>query len=155
MIPNESGWRRWIAWAAFGATAANFVSIALAHACLALGIALLVARPRLARAPAVAWPVLALVAWTLVAVGFSDEPSAAFPQVKKLLVFAILPLAYTAFRTTDACRRAVQAWFAVVFGACALGLAQFARAALDAAATGDEFYRSYVASGSRAFTATG
>ena len=144
LIPRESGWRRWIIWAAFGATAANFASIALAHACLALGIVLLLAKPRLARAPAVVWPVLGLVAWTLVAVAFSDEPSSAYPQVKKLVVLAILPLAYTAFRTTDACRRAVQAWFAVGFGACALGLVQFIRAVLHAVTTGDEFYRSYV-----------
>ena len=144
MIPKESGWRHWIAWAAFGATASNFASITLAHACLALGIALLLARPRLARAPAVMWPALALIAWTLVAVAFSDEPSSAYPQVKKLVVFAILPLTYTAFRTTGACQRVVQAWFSVAFGACALALAQFARAVLHAVATGDDFYRSYV-----------
>ncbi len=144
MIPKESSWRHWIAWAAFAATTANLASISLAHTCLGLGVALLLAKPRLIRAPAVAWPILALIAWTLVAVAFSDEPSAAYPQVKKLAVFAILPLAYTAFRTADACQRAVQAWFVVVFGACVLALVQFVRSALHAVATGDEFYRSYV-----------
>lgn len=129
MSPERSRWRSWVAHAAFGTTAANLASIALAHSFLAGGIALLLWRPRRVRVPAVGWPVLALLAWTLVAVAFSADPSAALPQIKKFAVFATLPLVYTAFRSADACQRAAQAWFIVALASSAWALAQFAAGA--------------------------
>ncbi len=144
MIPNEQNWRRWIAWAAFAATAANFASIAVAHTILAIGLLLLLLRPRAVRFPPIIWPILALIVWTLLAAAASDDPVAALPQVKKFFVFAILPLAYTAFRTPDMCRRAVEAWVVVVLVACLLASAQFAAAAIRVASLGGEFYSLYV-----------
>ena len=144
LIPAERQWRRWVAWAAFGATAANFVSIALAHAILGAGLLLLLLRPRSVRLPRAVWPILALIAWTLVSAAASDVPEAALPQLKKFFVFAILPLAYTAFRSTGACRRAAEAWFVVVLGACLAALAQFAGSAARIAAQGTDFYSGYI-----------
>ncbi len=144
MIPVERKWRRWIAWAAFGASAANFASIALAHTILAGGLVLLLIRPRSVRFPPIAWPLLALVAWTLAAAVASDSPAAALPQIKKFFVFALLPLVYTALPDADRCRRVAEAWFVVVLGASAAALVQFAGAALQTGAQGADFYSLYV-----------
>ena len=143
-ILDETTWHRWIGAAAFGATAANFLSIALSHAILALGLVLLLLKPSKVRVPPVIWPVAALVAWTLVSVAASDEPAAALPQVKKFFVFAILPLVYTAFRSADTCRRAAEAWATVVLGACLVALFQFAGAVSRAGSLDSGFYSLYV-----------
>lgn len=143
-ILDEGTWYRWIGATAFGATAANFASIAVSHAILAVGLALLLLKPSKVRFPPLIWPVAALVAWTLVSVAASDQPAAALPQVKKFFVFAVLPLAYTAFRSADACRRAAEAWVTVVLGACLLALVQFGRAVARTGALDSGFYRLYV-----------
>ncbi len=143
-MDGGSRWRRWVHWTAFGATAANLVSIAVAHTLLVAGLAGLLVRPSRIRVPRAFWPILALVAWTCVSIALSDDPAAALPQVKKFLVFGFLPLAYTALRTPDLCQRAVQAWFVVTFGACLVHLTQFGLAAVRAGSLGGEFYRDYV-----------
>lgn len=91
-----------------------------------------------------AWPIAALLLWTLVSAAASDAPAEALPQIKKFFVFAMLPLVYTAFRTTNQCRRATEAWFVVVLCASALALAQFGRSALEAVRGGVDFYSLYV-----------
>ena len=141
---EEHTWRNWVAWAAFGAAAANFVSIAAAHTILAGGLVLLLLRPRSVRMPPVMWPLLALSVWTLVAAAASDSPLEALPQVKKFFVFAMLPLVYTGFRTAGLCRRGVESWFVVTLGACILAAGQFALAALGASSGGEDFYGLYV-----------
>lgn len=135
---------RWLGWTAFGASAANYASIALAHTLLGLGLAGLVLRPSRIRVPAAFWPLAALVAWTLVSVLASDDPAAAVPQLKKFFVYAMLPLVSTGLRTTDACRRAAEAWFVVILGACLAATAQFAGAVFRAGALDSRFYDLYV-----------
>ena len=118
--------------AAFGASAANYASIALAHTLLGAGIVLMLARPRLARMPPAGWPLLALVFWTLTATYASDEPAAALPQLKKFFVFAMLPVVFTAATTADRCRRFAEAWFVVALSASSVSIAQFAVSAQEA-----------------------
>ena len=130
---------------AFCAAAANFASIAVAHVFLGLGLALLLLRPRSVRVPPVAWPLVALLVWTLASAAASDAPFEALPQIKKFFVFAMLPLVYTAFRSAEVCRRAAESWFVVVLCACALATAQFVISAIDARSLGGgDFYSSYV-----------
>ena len=130
---------------AFCAAAANFASIAAAHVFLGLGLALLLLRPRSVRVPPVAWPLVALLVWTLASAAASDAPFEALPQIKKFFVFAMLPLVYTAFRSAEVCRRAAESWFVVVLCACALATAQFVISAIDARSLGGgDFYSSYV-----------
>lgn len=136
---GETTWRCWLAGLAFGATVANFVSIAVAHILLGAGLALLLARPRSVRVPSVIWPVLALMAWTLLSALLSDEPALALPQVKKLFVFATLPLVYTAVRTPDACQRLSQAWFVTMLGSCAVAIGQFAYGVIRSTLQGSDF----------------
>ncbi|MCY4534700.1 MAG: hypothetical protein OXB91_05010, partial [Bryobacterales bacterium] len=147
----EREWREWIAWAALGATAANFASIAVAHSILGGGLGLLLLRPRSVRFPRVAWPIIALLAWTLVSAAASDDPAGALPQIKKFFVFAILPLAYTAFRTADMCRRAAEAWFVVVLAACGLAIAEFGGSAARTLTQGGDFHGLLIADRIRGF----
>ena len=144
LIPDERTWRRCLAVTAFCAAAANFASIAVAHVFLGLGLALLLVRPRSVRVPPVAWPLVALLVWTLASAAASDAPLDALPQIKKFFVFAMLPLVYTAFSSAETCRRAAESWFVVVLCACALATAQFVVSAIDAGRLGGEFYNSYV-----------
>jgi len=148
---DERKWREWTAWSALGATAANFASIAAAHSILGAGLGLLLLRPRAVRLPRVAWPLIALLVWTLVSAAASDDPAAALPQVKKLYVFAILPLAYTALRTADMCRRATEAWFVVLVAACGLAIAEFGAAAARELAQGGDFHGLLIADRIRGF----
>ncbi len=143
LASDQGTWQRWLAIVVFSATAANFVSIAAAHTLLAAALGLLLLRPRSVRGPRAAWPVAALLVWTLIATAASDAPADALPQIKKFFVFAVLPLAYTAFQTTDQCRRCTEAWFAVVLLASVVGAGQFALAAIELPG-GGEFYSEYV-----------
>ena len=148
---DERKWRVWTAWSALGATAANFASIAAAHSILGVGLGLLLLRPRAVRLPRVAWPLIALLVWTLVSAAASDAPAAALPQVKKLYVFAILPLAYTALRTADMCRRATEAWFVVLVAACGLAIAEFGASAAQELGRGGDFHGLLIADRIRGF----
>jgi len=148
---DERKWREWTAWSALGATAANYASIAAAHSILGVGLGLLLLRPRAVRLPRVAWPLIALLVWTLVSAAASDEPAAALPQVKKLYVFAILPLAFTALRTADMCRRATEAWFVVLVAACGLAIAEFGASAAQELGRGGDFHGLLIADRIRGF----
>ena len=148
---EERKWWEWIAWAALGTTAANFASIAVAHSILGAGLGLLLLRPRSVRLPRIAWPIIALLGWTLVSAAASDDPAAALPQIKKFYVFAVLPLAYTAFRTADMCRRAAEAWFVVVLAACGLAIAEFGGTAARTLAQGGDFHGLLIADRIRGF----
>lgn len=130
---------------AFCAAAANLASIAVAHVLLGLGLALLLLRPRSVRVPPAAWPIVALLVWTLASAAASDAPLEALPQIKKFFVFAMLPLVYTAFSSADMGRRSVESWFVVVLCACTLATAQFVASALDARGLEGDFYSFYVA----------
>ena len=139
MTLEETTWRRWLAGLAFGTTVANFISIAVAHVLLGAGVALLLARPRSIRVPPVVWPVLALVAWTLLSALLSDQPALALPQIKKVFVFATLPLVYTAIRAPDASQRISQAWFVAMLGSCAVAVGQFALGVIRSSLQGSDF----------------
>lgn len=139
MTLEETTWRRWLAVLAFVATVANLVSIAVAHILLVAGVTLLLARPRSIQVPRVIWPVLALVAWTLLSAVLSEEPAAALPQFKKIFVFATLPLVYTAVRTSDESQRLSQAWFVAMLGSCAVAVGQFAFGVIRSTLQGSDF----------------
>ncbi len=148
---DERKWREWTAWSALGATAANFASIAASHSILGAGLGLLLLRPRAVRLPPAAWPLIALLAWTLVSAVASADPAAALPQIKKLYVFAILPLVYTALRTADMCRRATEAWFVVLVAACGLAIAEFGASAASELGRGGDFHGLLIADRIRGF----
>ncbi len=109
-----------------------------------MGLVLLILQPRRVRAPAAVWPLLALLVWTLLATAFSQDPSAALPQIKKFFVFAMLPLVHTAFDEPARCRRLTEAWFIMGLMACIAALVQFVASASTASRQGVDFYSLYV-----------
>jgi putative inorganic carbon (hco3(-)) transporter len=128
---------------AFLFAVSGFVSIAAAHLFLGLSLALFLAsRTRLALPP-VAWPLGVFLGWTLVSTLASDQPAAAFPQLKKFYVFLALPVVYTAFRTADAARRVFEAWAAVGLIAACVSFLQFAVRLRAASISGENFVEFY------------
>ena len=121
----------------------GFVSIAAAHVFLGLALALFAASRTRLTLPPVAWPLGAFLGWTLVAALASDQPAAAFPQLKKFYVFLALPAVYTAFRTADAARRVFEAWAAVGLIAACVSFLQFAMRLRTASDSGESFVEFY------------
>src|ERR1700733_6571319 len=74
------------------------VSIAAFEILLGVAFLSLLLAGRLRRPPLL-WPVLAWMAWTLVALGASGHMLGGIPQVKKLYVFLMLAVIYSAIRT--------------------------------------------------------
>ncbi len=142
---GEQTWRRYFTAAAFLASVAGLVSIAVSHVCLGLSAALLFLRRDAIRIPPIAWPLLAFMTWTLASTAGSSDPSAAGPQLKKFFVFLMLPVVFSAFRTVDSSRRLAEAWFVAVSIAASLGVFQFIRSVVTIAASGEEFTTYYSA----------
>jgi len=87
--------------ALLGLVAAVYFSVAAAGAFVALAIAgwLVVAwRDRRIAAPAIAWPILAYAAWTLVSVALSIDPVASLLDQRELLLFLLVPAVYRVAR---------------------------------------------------------
>jgi len=142
-LPASSQSRRAAASAAFLASLTGFFSIAVSHILLGATLAAaLVARIRW-RAPVVIWPILAFLAWTLVSTAMSDQPSQAWPQLKKFYVFLFLPLLYTLLPSARSARRLLEAWFVAGGVLAGLGAAQFVQKWLEARAAGQDFMTFY------------
>lgn len=148
----------------YGSAAAAMASIAASQILLGVALAAFLLSRRRWEWPEGSRFLWIFVAWTLVALTFSPEPAAGWPQIRKLYVLTALPLLAT---VTAAQRRPLEfvlmrkdasrlipvdpaRWLA--FGWVALGtlsslwaLQQFARKWMAAEAAGEEFYLSYIA----------
>jgi O-antigen ligase len=108
-------------------------------------VALLVGGVKL-RIPRI-WPLLALfIAGTLLAVVFSLEPAAAWPQIKKLYVFSMLVVVFTALRDMTLVRRVFLAWIGIAAASGVLGIVQFIQKLGMARRLGADLYQFYVGS---------
>src|SRR3982750_196652 len=104
---------------ASGAAVTSLISIAAYQTLLAAALlALLLSRQKL-RLPPIAIPLGCFVALTLVALALSSDPLAGFPQLKKLYVFLMLPVVFTAVTRVSEIRPLIWGWVAA---ACASGL---------------------------------
>jgi len=124
--------------------AAAQILLGLAIVCLAL------CRPRW-RFPAIGWPVLGLLVWTLIALAVSGDPVAGWPQVKKFFVYAEFAAMATALRGRAAVRATLAGIAAVGALSAAWSLVQYARKLSEAAATGQDFYTYYMGSRTTGF----
>jgi len=84
--------------ALLGLVAVVYFSIAAAGVLLGVTLlawiaAVVTGRERVAL-PAIAWPLAAYVAWTLVAIAFSRDPAASLTDQRELLLFLIVPAVY-------------------------------------------------------------
>src|SRR5580704_1202113 len=98
----QSNWRQDTpVYLAGAAAVAAVVSIAAFEILLGLAFVSLLMTARLRRPPLL-WPVLAWMGWTLVsfaATAASGHARGGIPQVKKLYVFLMLAVVYSAIRT--------------------------------------------------------
>ena len=120
------------------------VSIAAFEILLGVAFASLLLTGRLRRPPLL-WPVLAWMGWTLVALAASGHLRGGIPQVKKLYVFLMLAVVYSAIRTLPQVRVIVMSWGAAAALSATWGLVQFGRKYHAAQVAHEDFYRDYVA----------
>jgi len=127
-----------------GSTIAILIGIAPSQILLGMAIAAMLASHMRWRLPAVWLPWALFLAGTLLSLAFSSDPVAGFPQVKKLYVYLMLAVVYTAIRQVSQARVLVLAWTAAGSASAALGIAQFLRKVHQAHAAGQPFYEYYV-----------
>jgi O-antigen ligase len=97
------------------------------------------------RFPPILAPLLLLIAWTLLSAAFAESPSAAWPQVRKFWMWAVLVVVYSAVRGPVRARWVLVAYACAATLSATWGLVQFARKWMAAAASGSDFYFAYVA----------
>ena len=127
----------------FVSSTAGFVSIAVSHLFLGLALALWLASLPRVRPPAAWLPLAGFLIWTGVSMFASGEPAAGLPQVKKLFVFAILPLGFALFRRSSDARRLFEAWFIVGGVMMTVAIVQFIAKWGEANRAGVDFLEYY------------
>ena len=131
-------------WLAGAAAAVTVISIAAFETLLGLAIvSLLVTRAKW-QWPRVTLPICLWIAGTFASAMASGEPRAAFPQIKKLYLFAMLFVVVTAFRKIGQVRWLVCGWALAASLSAGWGLLQFARKYEVARAAHENFYLAYV-----------
>ena len=105
---------------------------------------LLVSRERL-RFPRIWLPLSIFVALTLIALLFSTDPRAGLPQLKKLYVYLMLPVIFTAIRRIEEIRPLIWAWAAAASASGFWSFVQFWMKRQQALAQHNNFYLAYVA----------
>ena len=146
MDAAESFTLRTARWLAFASSAAIVVGIAPSQTLLGLALAALVllSREKL-RLPPIKLPLGLFLLGTLIAIAFSGNPAAGWPQIKKIYVFTQLLIVFSLLRNMAMIRWLFLSWAA--FGkASARGLSfvQFARKVQQAHAAGSDVYNYYV-----------
>ena len=132
-------------WLAFGSAVSIVFSIWTSQRLLELAlVALLLSGVKL-RIPRF-WPLLVLfILGTLLAVVFSGEAiGAGWPQIKKLYVFSLIVVVFTALRDMALVRRVFLAWAGVAAASGVLGFVQFIRKLSEAHRLGVDAYQYYV-----------
>ncbi len=127
-----------------GSTIAVLIGIAPSQILLGAAIAALLATRTRWRLPPVWVPLALFLAGTLISLAFSGDPAAGLPQVKKIYVYLMLAVVYSAIRKVSQARVLVLAWAAVASAGAVLGLIQFLRKVQEAHAAGQTLYEYYV-----------
>jgi len=134
--------------AAFNLTCGSLVSIlfsiAVSQILLGLALAALLLSAQPIRLPPIKLPLVLFMAGTILSLLFSGHMSEGTPQIRKFLVFAILLLVYSTFRTVTEIRGVVLAWVGVATLSAVRSLFQFWQKYQDAQAAHQHFYDFYV-----------
>ena len=142
--------RSWLGDAPLYLTAAAAVtteiSIAAYQILMGLALASIVATRGRLRWPAVATPLAAWMAWTLISFAASGHIREGLPQIKKFYVYLMLFLVVSAIRGTRDIRALVIGWVGAAALSAAWSLEQFARKYQAAQAAHQNFYTAYVGS---------
>ncbi len=119
-------------------------SIAASQILLALAwVALLASDIRL-RVPPIALPLGLFLLGTLISLALSPDPSKGLVQVRKMFVYTMLVVCFSAIRGIVTLRLMMQAWAVVGGLVAARGLVQFGARWAEARAHGVDFYQDYV-----------
>ncbi len=127
------------------------LSIAVSQILLALALGFLLLSSIPLRWPRAALPLGCFLIWTLVSLAFSPEPSAGLPQVRKMMVFLMLLIVFSAVRTVKHAKWLALAWVVVGTVTAGRGLVQYLRKVAGAKEAGVDFYHFYIADRIRGF----
>ena len=144
MDAAESLTLRTARWLALASSVAIVVGIAPSQILLGMALAaLLLSREKL-RLPPIKLPLGLFLLGTLIAIAFSGNPAAGWPQIKKIYVFTQLLIVFSLLRNMAMIRWLFLSWAA--FGSVSAGLSfvQFARKVQQAHAAGSDVYNYYV-----------
>lgn len=131
-------------WCAFASAVAVIFSIALSQILLGGALlALLVGRQRL-RFPRIALPLGLFLLGTIISFVFSPDKGVGMSQIKKIFVYATLPVVFTTLRTPLRAARFYLSVMGASAGMATLGVAQFIHKVQQAHAAGKNFYEFYV-----------
>ena len=125
MTDSQSRLVLWARWLAFASSVSIVIGIAPSQILLGAALAMLLASRTSLRLPPIKLPLGLFLLGTLIAVAFSGDPMAGFPQVKKIYVFSQLLVAYTLLRETKLARWLVLAWAGCGAASASFGLVQF------------------------------
>ena len=109
------------------AAATTEVSIAASQILLGLAIVSLALTRAKWRWPPITWPVIAWMVWTLVSLAASGHARDGLPQVKKLYVWLMLFVVYSALRAVSQIRAVTLAWLAGATLSALWSFVQFVR----------------------------
>jgi putative inorganic carbon (HCO3(-)) transporter len=123
----------------------SVVSIAAFEILLGAAFLALLMGGRLRRPPLLG-PVMCWIAWTVVSLAASGHARGGLPQIKKLYLFLMLLVVYSAIRSLREVRLVVLGWTVAATLSALRGLEQFARKYRFSQLNHSDFYRDYVAS---------
>ncbi len=134
--------------AAFYLTCGSLVSIlfsiAVSQILLGLALAALLLSSQPMRLPPIKLPLVLFMAGTILSLLFSGHMSEGTPQIRKFLVFAILLLVSSTFRTVAEIRGVVLVWAVVATLSAVRSLFQFWQKYQEAQAAHQHFYDFYI-----------
>jgi putative inorganic carbon (HCO3(-)) transporter len=138
-------WKILALWLAAASAVAILLSIAVSQILLALALVALLLSGLPLRWPRISIPLAMFLCWTLVALAFSPDPGYGAPSVRKMVVYLMLLVVYSAFRTLHEAKWLALAWIAVGTFTAGRGLVQYAADVAGAKAAHRDFYNFYIA----------
>ncbi len=138
-------WLRGARYAAMASAISILVSIPVSQIFLGLALVCLLAGRASFRWPPVFIPLGLFLGWLIVSLAVSPEPLAGLPQVKKIYVFCMLPVALAALPQVRDYLCVFGGWALVAAASAVLALGQFGWKYLLARESGEAFYQAYVA----------
>ena len=131
-------------WSAFASSALIVVGIAPSQILLGLALATLFLSREKLQLPPIKLPLGLFLLGTLIAIVFSGNPAAGWPQVKKIYVFFQLLVVFSLLRNLVIMRWLFLSWAGLGGLSAGLSFVQFARKVHQAHATGSDVYASYI-----------
>lgn len=131
-------------WLAFASSVTIVLGIAPSQILLGMALAALLLSGEKLRLPPIKLPLGLFLLGTLVAIAFSGNPAAGWPQIKKIYVFFQLLIVYSLLRDMAFIRWIFLSWGVVGSVSAGLSFIQFARKVQQAHAAHSDIYSYYI-----------